>query len=99
MVSHPRNMQSVQVSRFNGIMNARGRVKPYYERLTVPDGDTCNPAAKASQPTMRAISWTRVFVSRALVSLERSWDIFARRHGWPDTWTLEGTGGEEAMDM
>ncbi|KAL9575869.1 MAG: hypothetical protein Q9212_007616, partial [Teloschistes hypoglaucus] len=48
------------------------------------------PEAKASHATMRAISWTNVFVPRALVSLERSCESFARRQGWVEIWTLVG---------
>ena len=38
------------------------------------------------------MSWTKVFVSRAVAVFERSWDSFARRHGWRETWTLGGRG-------
>ena len=40
--------------------------------LTVPVNVVCRDFARASQPTMRAISWTRDFVSRALASFDRS---------------------------
>ncbi len=46
---------------------------------------------------MRAISWTRVLVSRALASLDRSWESLARRHGWVETWTLGGSDGEAIL--
>jgi len=41
-------------------------------------------AAVASQPIMREISWTRVFVSRALAALSRSWESLAWRQGWEE---------------
>ena len=64
--------------------------------LTVPVDLICRHSAKASQPTMRAISWTRDFVSRALASFDRSWESLARKHGWVETWTLTGSD-EEAI--
>ena len=45
---------------------------------------------------MRAISWIRDFVSRALASFDRSWESLARTHGWVETWTLTGSD-EEAI--
>ena len=45
---------------------------------------------------MRAISWIRDFVSRALASFDRSWESLARKHGWVETWTLIGSD-EEAI--
>lgn len=46
------------------------------------------PRAKASQPTIVAMSWTRVLVSLALVDAERSWLSFARTQGCVEIWTL-----------
>jgi hypothetical protein len=43
---------------------------------------------------MRAISFTRALVSRALASLARSCESFARRHGCVETWTLERCDAE-----
>jgi len=48
------------------------------------------PAAVASQPTMKEISCTKAFVSRAFVVLERSWESLACRHGCVETWTFGG---------
>ena len=53
--------------------------------LTVPIDFVRRDLAKASQPRMRAISWIRDLVSRALASLDRSWESLARRHGWVET--------------
>ena len=64
--------------------------------LTVPLDVICKDFARVSQPTMRAISWTKDLVSRALAALDRSWESFARRHGWVETWTLAGSV-EEAI--
>jgi hypothetical protein len=50
-----------------------------------------NPAAVASKPTIRAISWTKAFVSRAFAVLARSWESFAWRHGCVETCTLGGS--------
>ena len=71
-------------------------------RLTVPSVATSRPA-RASVPKIKEMSWTRRFVSRALVSLERSWDSFALRQGCREMWTLarsadisrEGQVGED----
>lgn len=52
-------------------------------------------AARASQPSMRAISCTSAFTSLGLVFLDRSWPSFANRHGWVDTRTL---GGKAMME-
>ena len=41
-------------------------------KLTVPLDVVCRDFARASQPTMRATSWTRDFVSRAFASFDRS---------------------------
>ena len=41
-------------------------------KLTVPLNVVCREFAKASQPMMRAISWTKDFVSRALAFFDRS---------------------------
>lgn len=59
-------------------------------RLTVPQGMVFRAEARASQPIMRAISWTKTFVSRALASFERSWESLARRHGCVETWMFDG---------
>lgn len=64
-------------------------------RHTVPVSVTWRPWARASQPTMVAISCTSCLVSLAFVDFERRRLSFARRQGWLDTWTLDGT--EEAM--
>ena len=64
--------------------------------LTVPLDIVCRDSARASQPTMRATSWTSDFVSRAFASLDRSWESLARRHGWDETCTLAGRD-EEAI--
>jgi len=50
-----------------------------------------NPAAVASKPTIREISWTRAFVSRAFAVLARSWESLAWRHGCVETWTFGGS--------
>lgn len=65
-------------------------------KLTVPLDVMCREFARVSQPIMRAISWTKDLVSRALAALDRSWESFARRHGWVETWTLNGSD-EEAI--
>ena len=62
------------------------------DRLTVPLDIDCNDEPKASHPTISAISWISVFVSRAVASLDRSCESFARRHGCGDTCTLVGNG-------
>jgi len=46
---------------------------------------------------MRVISWTRAFTSFALAWWERSCESLARRQGWLETWTLEGTDVDEAI--
>ena len=58
-------------------------------KLTVPMLVVSNPA-RASIPRIRDISWTSCFVSRALVDLDRSCEIFARKQGCWETWTLLG---------
>jgi len=68
-----------------------------YKRLTIPLWMVSRPVAKASQPTRSAISWTRAFVSRALQSLDRSWEILARTHGCLEMWTLTGSEVDEAI--
>lgn len=45
---------------------------------------------RASEARRRDISWTRVLVALGVVEEERSWESFARRQGWVETWTLEG---------
>lgn len=57
----------------------------------MPVSVTSSPWARASQPTIVAISCTSCFVSLALVDCERSWLSFARRHGWLETWTFGGS--------
>jgi hypothetical protein len=64
------------------------------ERRTVGPEETVSPAAVASIPMIRAISWTRALVSRALVVLDRSWESLAWRHGCVETWTLGGRDEE-----
>lgn len=49
---------------------------------------------RASAARSSEISWTRTLVSLDVVVAERSWESFARRQGWVETWTLEG---REAM--
>lgn len=49
---------------------------------------------RASAARSSEISWTRALVSLDVVVAERSWESFARRQGWVETWTLEG---REAM--
>ncbi|CAL8574493.1 hypothetical protein XPA_010745 [Xanthoria parietina] len=66
-----------------------GRNATRVARLTVPVLTGVSSEAKASTARMRAISCIKALVSRALASLERSCDNFARRHGWVDMWTLE----------
>lgn len=48
-------------------------------------------SAKASQPIIVAISWTRSLVSRLDALPDRSWESFTCRHGWRDTWTFFGS--------
>jgi hypothetical protein len=48
-------------------------------------------AARASQPMMREISWTRALVSRELAVLSRSCESLAWRQGCEETWTFEGS--------
>ena len=67
------------------------------EQHTVPVSVTCKPCARASQPTMVAISCTSCLVSLACVDWERRRLSFAFRHGWVETWTLDGSDEEEAM--
>lgn len=62
--------------------------------LTVPVNVVRRELARASQPIMRAISWTRDLVTRALASFDRSWESLARRHGWVETCALGGSGKE-----
>jgi hypothetical protein len=49
-----------------------------------------SPAAVASQPTIRDISCTNAFVSRAFAVLARNWESLAWRHGCVERWTLGG---------
>ena len=51
------------------------------------------PEARASYPTRRAISCTSVCTSLEGVAAERSWESFACRQGWEDTWALGGREG------
>jgi hypothetical protein len=60
------------------------------KRLTIPLGETSRPAS-ASTPMIVAISLTSVFVSRALVDFDRSWESFARRQGCFEMCTLAGS--------
>jgi len=64
--------------------------------LTEPVSVTSRPWARASQPTMVAISCTSCLVSLACVDCERRRLSFAFRHGWVETWTLDGSD-EEAI--
>jgi hypothetical protein len=57
---------------------------------------TSKPWARASQPMMVAISCTSCLVSLACVDWERRRLSFASRHGWVETWTLDGSD-EEAI--
>lgn len=57
---------------------------------TVPVFATVRPLANASTPIIDEISWTSALVSRGLVLAERSWESFAWRQGWVETWTFEG---------
>jgi hypothetical protein len=57
---------------------------------------TSKPWARASQPMMVAISCTSCLVSLACVDWERRRLSFAFRHGWVETWTLDGSD-EEAI--
>ena len=66
-------------------------------RLTEPVSVTSKPWARASQPMMVAISCTSCLVSLACVDWERRRLSFAFRHGWVETWTLDGSDEEEAM--
>lgn len=68
-----------------------------YWRLTEPVSVTSKPWARASQPMMVAISCTSCLVSLACVDWERRRLSFAFRHGWVETWTLDGSDEEEAM--
>ena len=65
------------------------------KKLTVPHSETVKAEPSASQPIISAISWIRAFVSRALASLERSWESLARRQGCAEVWMLRGKEGEE----
>lgn len=47
---------------------------------------------------MRAISWTSALVSLALAVLARSWESFAWRHGWVETWTFAGREDDMIVD-
>lgn len=88
---HPRDRALVRLcARVVGVKVDENLIK----RLTVPVGTLCRHAAKASQPTMRAISCTSAFVSRAFVSLDRSCESFARTHGWVEMWTFDGRDPE-----
>lgn len=57
---------------------------------TVPVFATVSPLANASTPIIDEISWMSALVSRGLVFAERSWESFAWRQGWVETWTFEG---------
>jgi len=56
----------------------------------VPVWTFCKVVARASQPTIRAISWIRALTSRALVVGERSWESFALTQGWVEMWAFGG---------
>lgn len=57
---------------------------------TVPVFATVSPFANASTPIIDEISWMRALVSRGLVLAERSWESFAWRQGWVETWMFGG---------
>lgn len=57
---------------------------------TVPVFTTVSPFANASTPIIDEISWMSALVSRGLVLAERSWESFAWRQGWVETWMFEG---------
>jgi len=63
--------------------------------LTVPPSTTSKPA-RASAPSIRAMSCIRCLVSRVLVDFERNWESLARRQGWRETRTLGGSEDEAA---
>lgn len=48
---------------------------------------------------MSAISWTKAFVSRALVCLDRSWESLVRRQGWWEMCTLAGRGEDMVLGV
>lgn len=58
--------------------------------LTGSPGLVPTLVARASQPIINAISFTRAFVSRDEVDEERSWESFAWRQGCLETWTFGG---------
>ena len=62
-----RMLERVKIGARGGILGVAVQME-----LTVPVNVVCRDFARASQPTMRAISWTRDFVSRALASFDRS---------------------------
>jgi hypothetical protein len=57
---------------------------------TVPLDETSKPA-RASQPTIVAISLINELTSRAFVLWDRSWESFARTQGCFETWALGGS--------
>jgi hypothetical protein len=59
-------------------------------RATVGPFLVANPAAVASQPTIRVISCTKALVSRAFAVLARNWESLACRHGCVETCTFGG---------
>jgi hypothetical protein len=58
--------------------------------LTTGPELTERPEARASQPTMVAISCTRAFVSREFAVSDRNWESLACRQGCVDTCAFEG---------
>ena len=61
-------------------------------RITVVPFLVLRPAAVASQPTIKVISWTNAFVSRAFAVLWRNWESLLCRHGCVERCTLGGRG-------
>ena len=59
------------------------------QKLTFAIVVTSKPA-RASTPRTSDISWISRFVSCALLELDLSWEIFARKQGCCERWTLLG---------
>ena len=67
IVTIVRMLERVKIGVGGGIVGVAVQME-----LTVPVNAVFREFARASQPIMRAISWTRDFVSRALASFDRS---------------------------